>query len=88
MSLFVVVIGTIFQLGLAGVLFMFFVMGAGAGNNGVLTIGIFGAPISCLISIGLVIHSYKVGGSSSIYWWYTMPLILTVFLFVLAVKLK
>lgn len=88
MSLLLVVLGTIFQLGLAVFLFMLFSMGAGAGKNAILTLGMVGAPVSCLVSAGLVIHSYQIDGPSSAYWWYTMPLLIAFFMIVLSVKAK
>ena len=82
MSLTWVILGSLFQLGLAGFLFMLVVFSAGGIANsgtatrlqmGILTLSAYLLPFLCLLSAGLVIHSYRAGGDAQAYWWYAMP---------------
>ncbi len=86
MSLGWVITGTVGQLMLGGLLFMFSVFsGAGIANGntlsklqlGILNFSMFALPLSCVLSAGIVLYLYKTGGNSSSYWWYVLPLILT-----------
>jgi len=84
MSLVWVVIGTIFQLCLAGFLFMLVMFSAGGiestntltkVQSWIFTVSVYLLPALCLISAWLVIHSYRSGGGSDAYWWYAMPIV-------------
>jgi len=76
MSLFFVVIGTIFQLLLATAFAMFGVFGVNALRESLFFLGIIALPFSCFISAGIIIYNYNIDGSSIVYWWYIMPVIL------------
>jgi len=76
MSLFVVVIGTVFQFFLASLFSFLTLMGIGALGKKLFFFVLVTLPLSCFISTGIVIYNYNVGDSNDIYWWYIMPIIL------------
>ncbi|WP_038123779.1 hypothetical protein [Vibrio nigripulchritudo] len=84
MSLLWVILGTIFQFGLAPFSIMFFIFGTGAGHPKVLTLAMYITPFTCLVSALIVILGYLKGWSGFTYWWYGFPLIVTVIFFFVA----
>ncbi len=83
MSLAWVIAGSISML-MLGVFMMLITIFAGAGignkhtltalQNTILTYSIYGVPLICFVTAGLVIYLYSNGGSSSSYYWYLLPL--------------
>jgi hypothetical protein len=89
--------GTIAQLLLALLLFMFVVFSASgianAGSLSKLQLGILNAslyllPALCVLSAIIVVYLQRHGGSAMSYWWYTMPLMATVLYLVYAIILS
>lgn len=84
MSFFWVVIGTIFQLCLAGFMFMLVLFSAAGIDNAntltktqtwIFTLSIYVLPVTCFISAWFVIQGYRNGADSNVYWWYAMPIV-------------
>ena len=88
MSRWVVILGSLMQLILAPYLFIFAVMGAGAGKNEIIGIGMWALPLSCIISAALVIYFYKTNSSKASYFWYILPIFLTILFVYLAINVK
>ncbi|MDV2078907.1 hypothetical protein [Marinobacter xestospongiae] len=88
MSLMGVILGTLGQLMLAFMLFMFSVfMGAGAANTtelqpwqtALLNGAIYALPGLCVLTAEGVFVSYLAGAGSSQYHWYWLPVVVAVF---------
>ena len=87
MSLLWVIFGTVVQLVLAMVFFMFVVFSsAGIANghaltklqNGILDFSLYALPLSCVLSAGLVLLLYWKGSGTGAYWWYVLPAVAAV----------
>jgi hypothetical protein len=87
MSLIWVILGSISQLCLSVFVFMLTAfMGGGIANgrdlsslqSKIIDLSLFVLPCLCLISAGIVIYQYSNSGTSSAYWWYSMPIIATI----------
>lgn len=97
MALGWVIGGTIAQLMLALFLFMCVAFSAPSIGNlqslttfqdTLLNLSLFALPGSCVVSAVAVIYCYKTGGSPVSYWWYALPIVLTVAYFVYAIILN
>lgn len=97
MSLGWVIAGTFGQLVLGLLLFMVVAISGGAIGNGnalnklhvgILNFSIIALPLSCVLSAGIVLYLYNTGASSSSYWWYSLPLILTALYVLFALSLS
>lgn len=87
MSLLWVIFGTVVQLVLAMVFFMFVVFSsAGIANghaltklqSGILDFSLYALPLSCVVSAGLVFLLYWKGSGTGAYWWYVLPAVAAV----------
>lgn len=101
MSLSWVITGTIGQLMLGVLLFIFTIFGgAGAADHAsregkplnmlqsiVIDWSIYALPALCFISAGIVLYLYKNGGGASSYWWYCPPVIATFLYWVIISKI-
>ena len=90
MTLTWVITGSILEAILAIFLYMLAIFnGAGRANMGglsknklkILNRAIFILPALCFVSLGIVIYLYNINSSAYSYFWYTLPLVATLFYF-------
>ena len=89
MTLLWVVIGTIAQIILLGFLAMLAIFAGGGYANAprsqlktkLLDLSMLALPGSCLVAAGIVIYLYNNGGGVHSYWWYALPLAMTLIYF-------
>ncbi len=97
MRLIWIILGTVFQLGLAMFLFVTVAFSsAGIANLSnlskfhitILAASPFGLPLICISVAGIVIYLYTVNAGSVYYWLYLVPLILSIIYFAYATYLN
>lgn len=83
MSLWGVILGTFGQGLLGYMLFMVVAFSPTGSDNltpgqlNLLDLSLYLLPGSCLVSALIVLYGYRVGAGARIYWWYALPLLLT-----------